>query len=90
MGGYSLKDYQNGFEEFKKFICTIHTDSTKIYTGYFVDKQKYANFKYCFDILLAEQQKRIIEKDERGVDMSRLTSLRMNRECRLLTKQSFK
>ena len=48
MDSYSLKDYNDAFNEYKKFIFIIHKISQLLSKGYFVEKQNYEKFTKKF------------------------------------------
>jgi len=55
-GSYSLKDYNDAFNEYKKFIFIIHKNSQLLSKGYFVEKQNYEKFTNVYDKLMLQEQ----------------------------------
>ena len=53
---YSLKDYNDAFNEYKKFINIIHKNSQLLSKGYFVEKQNYEKFTNIYDDLRLQEQ----------------------------------
>ena len=55
-GTYSLKDYNDAFNEYKKFINIIHKNAQLLSKGYFVEKQNYEKFTNVYDNLRLQEQ----------------------------------
>ena len=55
-GSYSLKDYNDAFNDYKKFINIIHKNSQLLFKGYFVEKQNYEKFTNIYDNLRLQEQ----------------------------------
>ena len=53
---YSLKDYNDAFNDYKKFINIIHKNSHLLSKGYFVEKQNYEKFTNIYDNLRLQEQ----------------------------------
>ena len=55
-GSYSLKDYNDAFNEYNKFINIIHKNAQLLSKGYFVEKQNYEKFTNVYDKLMLQEQ----------------------------------
>ena len=81
-GNYSLTDYQKGFNHLKNFVNNIPNNKDIINQGYFVDYQKYNDFKKIFDSLFNKQQKSVIynNQGQQEIDLKELESLKLYTE----------
>ena len=79
---YSLTDYQKGFNQLKNFVKNIPKNKDIINQGYFVDYQKYNDFKKIFDSLFDKQQKSAIynNQGQQEIDLKILESSKLYTE----------
>ena len=70
-GNFTLNDYQKGFNQLTNFINSIPNNKDIINQGYFVDYQKYNNFKKICDSLVSKQQQSAINntQDQQEIDL---------------------
>ena len=78
---YTLTDYQNSFDNNNKFINSIKQNSSNYYEGYFVEKQKYENFKKQYEVLLNKAQQLTLQyKELEEEDLRILENYKINTE----------
>ena len=77
---YTLTDYQKGFNQLQNFVNNIPKNI--INQGYFVDYQKYNDFKKIFDSLFNKQQKSAIynNQGQQEIDLKELESSKLYTE----------
>ena len=79
---YTLNDYQKGFNQLTNFIKNIPNNKDIINQGYFVDYQKYNDFKKIYDSLVSKQQKSAINntQGQQEIDLKELESSKLYTE----------
>lgn len=79
---YTLTDYQKGFNQLKNFVKKIPNNKNIINRGYFVDYQKYNDFKKIFDSLFNKQQQSAIynNQGQQEIDLKELESSKLYTE----------
>ena len=79
---YTLNDYQKGFNQLTNFIKNIPNNKDIINQGYFVDYQKYNDFKKIYDSLVSKQQQSAINntQGQQEIDLKELESSKLYTE----------
>ena len=79
---YTLTDYKKGFNQLKNFVKNIPKNKDIINQGYFVDYQKYNDFKKIFDSLFNKQQQSAIynNQGQQEIDLKELESSKLYTE----------
>ena len=79
---FTLNDYQKGFNQLPNFINNIPNNKDIINKGYFVDYQKYNDFKKICDSLVSKQQQSAINntQGQQEIDLKALESSKLYTE----------